>query len=75
MTKKIFLFILIFFDYINLFSLNIERIVQSKEAIFTNGEGGFNILYGTDPLMDCLWNYAISKDIFIPFPEGRYHED
>ena len=48
---------------------------NKEEAIFTNGEGGFNILYGTDPLMDCLWNYAISKDIFIPFPEGRYHED
>ena len=48
---------------------------NKEEAIFTNGEGGFNILYGTDPLMDCVWNYAISKNIFIPFPDGRYHED
>ena len=35
---------------------------NKEEAIFTNGEGGFNILYGTDPLMDCVWNYAISKN-------------
>lgn len=48
---------------------------NKEEAIFTNGEGGFNILYGKDPLMCCVWNYAIDKNIFIPFPIGRYHED
>lgn len=48
---------------------------NKEEAIFTDGEGAFNILYGTDKLMSCVWNYAIAKEIFVPFPEGRYHED
>ncbi len=48
---------------------------NKEEAIFTDGEGAFNLLYGTDKLMSCVWNYAISKEIFVPFPEGRYHED
>lgn len=41
----------------------------------TSGEDGFNRLFGTDPLLDCLWNYAIKKDIMLEFPDGREHED
>lgn len=39
------------------------------------GEQGFNILFGKDNLIDCLWNYAIKKDIMLDFPSGTYHED
>ena len=28
-----------------------------------------------DPLLDCLWEYAIKRDIMLKFPEGMYHED
>ena len=34
---------------------------NKEEAIFTNGEGGFNILYGTDPLMDCFRSNAFDN--------------
>ncbi len=52
--------------------------INKLEAIdfeLTNGEDGFNKLYGTDPLIDGLWNYAIKKSIMLKFPEGTYHED
>lgn len=39
------------------------------------GEEGFNLLFGNDDLIDCLWNYAIKKEIVIKFPSGAYHED
>ena len=39
------------------------------------GEQGFNILFGRDSLIDCLWNYAIKKEIIMEFPTGTYHED
>lgn len=32
------------------------------------GEEGFNILFGKDNLIDCLWNYAIKKEIMLEFP-------
>ena len=41
----------------------------------TTGEQGFNNLFGNDDLIDCLWNYAIKKDLMIEFPSGTYHED
>lgn len=41
----------------------------------TTGEEGFNTLFGTDPLLVCVWNYAIKKEIMIEFPVGKYHED
>lgn len=41
----------------------------------TTGEDGFNKIFGIDPLLDCLWEYAIKKDIMLKFPEGTYHED
>ncbi len=41
----------------------------------TTGEEAFNLLYGTDPLLVCAWNYAIKKDRVIEFPKGMYHED
>lgn len=60
-------------------------IVDNKEEIIercnTNsymeatGEEGFNNLFGTDPLMICVWNYVIKKEILLDFPVGRYHED
>lgn len=40
-----------------------------------SGEKGFNLLFGKDKLIDCLWNYAIKKEIVLEFPEGTYHED
>ena len=56
---------------------NKEEIKRAETNSFeeTTGEDGFNKLYGTDPLLDCLWNYAIKKDIMLEFPEGTYHED
>ena len=39
------------------------------------GEQGFNILFGRDNLIDCLWNYAIKKELMMEFPSGTYHED
>ena len=39
------------------------------------GEEGFNLLFGNDDLIDCLWNYAIKKEIMLEFPTGTYHED
>ena len=60
-------------------------IVDEKEKVIkecnansfdeTSGENGFNQLFGTDPLMVCVWNYAIKKEILIDFPVGMYHED
>lgn len=52
----------------------LEKQIKNK-YIETTGEDGFNVLFGTDPLMDCLWNYAIKKEIIPKFPEGMYHED
>ena len=39
------------------------------------GEEGFNLLFGKDNLIDCLWNYAIKKELMLEFPTGTYHED
>lgn len=39
------------------------------------GEEGFNILYGVDTLLICVWNYCFKKSIFEEFPTGRLHED
>ena len=41
----------------------------------TTGEQGFNSLFGNDDFIDCLWNYAIKKDLMVEFPSGTYHED
>ena len=40
-----------------------------------SGEKGFNLLFGKDNLIDCLWNYAIKKELLLEFPSGMYHED
>ena len=51
----------------------------SKPSVVTfenlKGEDGFNNLFGKDVLIDCLWNYAIKKEIMVKFPKGTYHED
>ena len=39
------------------------------------GEDGFNKLFGKDNLIDCVWDYAIKKEIMLEFPSGTYHED
>ena len=56
---------------------NDERIdsPEQNDLVSCTGEDGFNLLYGTDKLLCCVWNYAIKKDIMIDFPEGMYHED
>lgn len=41
----------------------------------TSGEDGFNRLYGWDPLISCVWNYAIKREIVEKFPKDRVHED
>lgn len=48
---------------------------EENELVSVSGEDGFNLLYGTDKLMVCLWNYAIKKDIMLEFTKGTYHED
>ncbi len=56
---------------------NQEEISKNASVAFenVNGETGFNLLFGKDNLIDCLWNYAIKKEIIMEFPKGMYHED
>ena len=56
---------------------NKEILSTPKSAYFdiVTGEEGFNLLFGKDNLIDCLWNYAIKKEIMLEFPKGTYHED
>lgn len=35
------------------------------------GEQGFNLLFGKDNLLDCVWNYAIKKEIMLEFPKRK----
>ena len=45
--------------------------ISKQESVFfekVTGEQGFNLLFGKDNLIDCLWNYAIKKDIMLKFP-------
>ena len=44
--------------------------LKTQSAYFENktGEEGFNLLFGNDNFIDCLWNYAIKKDIMLEFP-------
>ena len=53
----------------------IQKTVSNNNVIITTGEDAFNKLFGVEPLLDCLWNYAIKKELVLEFPEGRYHED
>ena len=48
---------------------------SSVEFNKVTGVEGFNLLFGKDNLIDCLWRYAIKKDLIPKFPEGMYHED
>ena len=48
---------------------------NSVEFNNVTGEDGFNLLFGKDNLIDCLWRYAIKKEIIVKFPENKYHED
>ena len=48
---------------------------ESVQFENTTGEQGFNNLFGKDSLIDCLWNYAIKKELMIDFPSDTYHED
>ena len=52
---------------------DLNEIFRPKSSYFetVDGEQGFNLLFGKDNLIDCLWNYAIKKDIIIKFPK-RY---
>ena len=54
-----------------------NEILKPESVSFekVTGEHGFNNLFGIDNLLDCLWNYAIKKELMIEFPSGTYHED
>ena len=56
---------------------NKNEILKPSSVAFekVTGEQGFNILFGRDNLIDCLWNYAIKKELIMEFPTGTYHED
>lgn len=56
---------------------NQNELTKPKSFYYENstGEQGFNMLFGKDNLIDCLWNYAIKKEIMLKFPAGTYHED
>ena len=56
---------------------NKNEILKPSSVAFekVTGEQGFNILFGRDNLIDCLWNYAIKKELVMGFPSGTYHED
>lgn len=49
---------------------NKKEIRKEKNISFrkVTGEEGFNLLFGKDNLLDCLWNYAIKKEIMLEFP-------
>lgn len=48
---------------------------ESVKFEIVTGEDGFNLLFGKDNLIDCLWNYAIKKSLMMKFPSKMYHED
>lgn len=54
-----------------------NKLKQEKSVKFeiVTGEEGFNLLFGKDNLIDCLWNYAIKKSLMMKFPSKMYHED
>ena len=54
-----------------------ERNYKPNSVEFNNmsGEDGFNMLFGKDNLIDCLWRYAIKRELIPNFPEEKYHED
>lgn len=54
---------------------NILRKEGSNSFNKVSGEKGFNLLFGKDNLIDCLWNYAMKKELVLEFPNGMYHED
>lgn len=54
---------------------NILKKEESNSFSKVSGEKGFNLLFGRDNLIDCLWNYAIKKELMLEFPSGMYHED
>lgn len=54
---------------------NILRKEERNSFNKVSGEKGFNLLFGKDNLIDCLWNYAIKKELVLEFPKGMYHED
>ena len=54
---------------------NVLRKEESNSFNKVSGEKGFNLLFGKDNLIDCLWNYAIKKELVLEFPKGMYHED
>jgi len=48
---------------------------KNKIVGIMSGEEAFNKLYGVDPLLESVWNYAIRRDKVLHFPDGAYHED
>ena len=48
---------------------NKQEKMPSVEFKNVKGEQGFNLLFGRDNLIDCLWNYAIKKEIMLEFPK------
>ena len=60
--------------YVNENNIELKK-NQSISFEKVSGEQGFNLLFGRDNLIDCLWNYAIKKDIIMRFPSGTEHED
>ena len=54
---------------------NVLRKEESNSFNKVSGEKGFNLLFGKDNLIDCVWDYAIKKEIMLEFPSGTYHED
>lgn len=56
---------------------NDERIEETEpnELASVTGEEGFNLLYGRDKLLVCVWNYAFKRELVMEFPKGAFHED
>ena len=49
-----------------------KKEIRKDNMVFfkkVTGEQGFNLLFGKDKLLDCLWNYAIKKEIMLEFPK------
>ena len=46
-----------------------------RKVVKYTGVSADYLLFGKDNLIDCLWNYAIKKELVLEFPKGMYHED
>ena len=60
---------------IDLIKWNVTFVDENQNELLNPQSVSFNLLFGKDNLIDCLWKYAIKKELIPKFPTGTYHED